>query len=211
MFALTRGDGLSPWGMNDNVSKSFAELVALVRQGDAAALEKMLDDYGEAIRREIKFTLLDQRLRRFVDDSDIYQSVVMRFFSGLREGHFQIESSEELLRLLKGIAHTRIAELVRYWHAQRRDLSRSDSLSAPPTDMADADGIQPLDAMELAEVIATMEKSLSPEDRQILRWRDDGLHWLEIAGRLGSPSSESARKQHERALAKIARHLARED
>jgi hypothetical protein len=188
-------------------SKRFAALMVSVQQGDADAFGELLREYGESIRREIRFTLLDRRLRRFVGDSDVYQSVVVRFFSGVRDGHFKIESSEELVRLLKGITHTRIAELVRYWHAQRRDLSRTDSLTDNSSVLVQDDQVLPLDALEFQEVVTSMEKALTPMDRQILRWRDEGAAWSEIAARLGAVSGEAARKQHERALALVAKQF----
>lgn len=187
--------------------EGFSELMLRVRQGDADALEAVLDEYGEAIRREVRFTLLDTRLRSFVGDSDIYQSVIFRFFSRMREGDFQIETPADLVRLLKGIARTRIAELVRFWHAQRRDLSRNVSnelvLSANATD---TDG-GPDELLARAELAEAIQKRLSSRDSEILQCREDGLNWSEIAVRLGVSSGEAVRKQHTRSLARIAAEL----
>jgi DNA-directed RNA polymerase specialized sigma24 family protein len=186
---------------------TFSELLARVREGEPEALRLLLVEYGDAIRREVRFTLLDARLRRFVGESDVYQSVVMRFFSGAIDGNFTIDSAEDLVRLLKGIARTRIAELIRFWHAQRRNISRNTELgeSSQLADNLRSCGVV-LETAELAEAAASL---LAPADRQILAWRENGWSWQRIAEQLGAPSSDAVRKQHERALARIAAQLDR--
>jgi hypothetical protein len=186
-------------------SQPFSELIRLVQQGDAAAFERLMDEYGEAIKREVRFTLLDVRLRRCVGESDVYQSVCLRFFSGLQDGRFCLESPRDLVRLLKGIARTRVAELVRFWRAQRRDMGRHLSLSE--VEVAGEPSRRPLDTLADAELARMVEERLSPEDRRILDWRNDGLTWLEIATQLGRGSGESIRKRHERTLHKLALEL----
>lgn len=188
-------------------SDVFSELMLRVRQGDAGALQSVLDDFGEAIQREVRFTLLDTRLRRFVGDSDVYQSVILRFISGMRDGHFQIETPKDLVRLLKGIARTRIAELVRFWHAQRRDLSRTAVTEDALFGQVSEGEFSPIDVLEQAELAAAVQDRLTPRDCEILRLRDEGLSWSDIAIHLGAFSGEAIRKQHTRSLARIAAEL----
>jgi len=187
--------------------EAFSELMLRVRQGDADALRVVLDDYGEAIRREVRFTLLDTRLRRFVGDSDVYQSVVIRFFAGMRNGNFRVDSSTDLVRLLKGIARNRIAELVRFWHAQRRDVSRTTNDDTVLSFDVSKHELTPDEVLARAETAAAIQQRLAPRDLEIMQLRDDGQSWQEIAGRLSAVSGEAIRKQHMRALSRIAAEL----
>lgn len=185
-------------------TQSFTNLMQLVQQGDAAAFASLVDEYGDAIQREVRFTLLDARLRSCVGESDVYQSVLLRFFSGMRDGRYRLETPQDLVGLLKGITRTRVAELARYWHAQRRDVGRNLSLSAIETEDAGASVPQPVDVLADEELARAVGASLPPQDRQILDWRDDGLSWGEIADRLNCRSAEAIRKRHERTLGRIA-------
>ncbi len=183
---------------------NFADLILRVRAGDAEAVEAVMTNYGEALQREVRFTLLDSRLRRFIGDSDVFQSVIFRFFDGMREGSFTVETPTDLVRLLKGIARNRIAELVRFWHAQRRDLSRNAeydaALTTDPCDEADSPG----HVLARAELASRIQKRLEVRDCEIMLLRDEGLSWSVIAERLGAVSGEALRKQHTRAMAQIA-------
>jgi hypothetical protein len=192
-------------------SQSFSELIRLVQQGDAAAFERLMDEYSDAIKREVRFTLLDARLRRCVGESDVYQSVCLRFFSGLQEGRFCLESPQDLVRLLKGIARTRVAELVRFWRAQRRDLGRHLSWTEVAGEVANESSPRLLDTLADAELARMVDERLSPEDRRILDWRSDGLTWLQIATQLGGCSGDSVRKRHERTLHKLVLELRPQD
>jgi len=189
------------------VELSFAELVERIRSGDSESLRQLLTTYGDALKREVRFTLLDARLKQIVGESDIYQSVVVRFFLGMKDGNFDVQSPEDLQRLLKGIARVRIAELVRYWHTQKRDLNRTRQLGA---DIAER-GLLPLDVLERTELVANVDGRLSQRDRDILQWRDEGRSWPQIADLLGERSSEAVRKRHERAMAEIQRELTDRD
>lgn len=185
-------------------TQCFADLMELVQQGDGSAFQVILDEYGEAIQREVRFTLLDLRLRSCIGESDVFQSVVLRFFSGMREGQYHVETPRDLVGLLKGIARTRVAELARYWRAQRRDVRRNLSLSAIDAEEARDNDRRVVDVLADAELAQAAGDRLSPQDRQILDWRDDGLSWAEIASRLGFMSAGAVRKRHERSLSRIA-------
>jgi len=176
-----------------------------LRSDDPASLQLLLDEYGDALRREIRFTLLDARLRQFVGDSDVYQSVVVRFFVGMKDGDFEVRTPDDLMRLLKGIARKRVAELVRYWHARKRDLNRNGEIGRDIIDQLATADLPPPDALERSELLANVNGRLSARDRNILQWQSDGRSWSQIAELLRERSAETVRKRHERALAKIRR------
>jgi hypothetical protein len=170
-------------------------------------MERLLREYGDAIQREIRFCLLDQRLRRVVGESDVFQSVIARFAVKLREGEYHFDSPSDLVGLLKTMTRTHVAHLARFWHARRRDLRKNSGL--------DTDGAtEPFDrdptasgAFARVELLDLALARLSDRDRQILDWRQDGVLWSEVARRLDVPSAEALRKQHERALARVAKDV----
>jgi hypothetical protein len=182
----------------------FAQLVTRAQQGEAEALERLLQEYGDAIQREIRFCLLDQRLRRVVGESDVFQSVIAQFALKLRAGQYYFDTPRDLVALLKTMARGHVAMLARFWQARRRDLRKDTGLD-------DEGAAEPLARDPTASsVVARVEllelalARLSDRDRQILDWRQDGVPWPEIASRLNAPSAEALRKQHERALARVA-------
>ena len=93
-------------------------------------MERLLKEYGDAIQREIRFCLLDQRLRRVVGESDVYQSVIARFALKLREGQYHFDTPSDLVNLLKTMARTHVAHLSRFWQVRRRDLRKDTPLDA---------------------------------------------------------------------------------
>lgn len=183
----------------------FAQLVTRAQQGDADAMERLLNEYGDAIRREIRFCLLDQRLRRVVGESDVYQSVIAQFAFKLREGQYQFGTPSDLVGLLKTMARAHVAQLARFWQARRRDLRKDTGLDAKGAAEMPAHDPTASSVVARAELLMHALERLSKRDRQILDWRQDDLLWPEIARRLNSPSVEALRKQHERALTLAAR------
>ena len=107
----------------------FDVLLDRLRQGDEDAARELIDRYGDAVRREIRFRLRDSRLHRVVGDSDVFQSAVSRFIWGLRLGKFDVTSPQELLGLLRTIAERRVCRAARFWQAQRRDMQRTGDLA----------------------------------------------------------------------------------
>lgn len=183
----------------------FGQLVKRAQDGDAEAMELLLKEYGDAIQREIRFCLLDQRLRRVVGESDVFQSVIARFAIKLREGRYHFGSPSDLIGLLKTMARTHVAHLARFWQARRRDLRKNthldeDGEAEPPAHDPTASTV-----VTRAELLELALARLSERDHQILDWRQENVAWLEIARRLNVPSAEALRKQHERALACVAK------
>lgn len=186
---------------------SFHELIERVRTGDSDAVEALLHEYGNAIRREVRFNLLDQRLKRIVSESDIYQSVVSRFIFGLRDGDFEFRTGKDVVNLLKVIVRARIAQHARFWKSQRRDVTRNRPLvSDDHVSMQDHQPEIGLQQSE-AEILAQVMQIMPAQDQQILAWRGDGLNWTEIAQLMCVSSSEAVRKAHARSMDRLLGEL----
>ncbi|MEZ6060021.1 MAG: sigma-70 family RNA polymerase sigma factor [Planctomycetaceae bacterium] len=185
----------------------FRELIERIRGGDPASFEELVADFGDALRREVRFTLLDAQLRQIVSDSDICQSVVVRLLLGLKEGDFELHSPDDVLRLLKGIARNRVSELVRYWHTRKRDLNRNVSIDGNMPASLAATVSEPVETLVFNELVELVNHRLTKRDRQILMWRDQGLSWADIAAELGESGPDAVRKRHQRALDEIQEEL----
>jgi DNA-directed RNA polymerase specialized sigma24 family protein len=147
-----------------------------------------------------------------VGDSDVFQSAVSRFLWGLRLGKFDVSNPQELLGLLRRIAERRVYRAARFWGAQCRDVKRTgDVADVSDTALIAADPT-PSKAVLEQELIAETLSRLPEDARKLVQWRQEGLGWAQIAERLGgTATAESARKQYERALAKVAAELGIED
>jgi len=185
---------------------SFANLVRAVRAGKSEAVDKLIEQYESAIRREIRFALLDAHLQRMVDESDICQSVMMRFLVKLWTGDFDLQSSEDLVNLLKSMVRNRVADVRKYWTAQRRDVRRNVAQLDP--DAAPVNDVTPGCLVANAELLNEFERRLSEQDRKILTMRREGNSWKEIAATIDSPDRiEAVRKRYQRTITCVSRDL----
>lgn len=190
----------------------FDVLLDRLRGGDEDAARELIDRFGHAVRREIRFRLRDSRLYRVVGESDVFQSAMLRFIWGLQLGQFDADSPEELLRLLRTIAQRRVCSTARFWHAQRRDVRRNaDWGDAEETTLPAADAT-PSKTIAEKELVAEALARLPEQTRQMVHWRQDGLGWSEIAARIeGTATPEAVRKQYERTLQRVAAELGLEN
>src|SRR5213079_2626380 len=77
--------------------------------------------YEPAIRRAVRFRLTDPRLRRTCDSMDVCQSVLLSFFVRAASGQYDLDTPEQLLRLLTTMARNKLLNQARQEHAARRD------------------------------------------------------------------------------------------
>jgi RNA polymerase sigma-70 factor (ECF subfamily) len=193
--------------------ESFPALIARVRAGDEQAAAELVRRYEPAIRRAARVRLVDTRLNRLLDSMDICQSVMASFFVRAALGQFELETPDQLLRLLATMTRNKLAGQVKGHRAARRDFRR---VAAAPDDRggeADAGperiaGPDPTPSRDLAarELLEEALRRLSPEERRILDGREQGGQWAEIAAELGS-SPEAIRKKLARAVDRVAREL----
>jgi hypothetical protein len=114
-------------------NEGFAELVNRAGRGEREAAHRLIERYESAIRRQVRFTLMDNKLRRVLEETDICQSVMGQFFNGLGAGRFVLDGPEQLIGLLKQMVRNKITDQARYWRAGCRDYLRNIT----PTDSAD--------------------------------------------------------------------------
>ena len=165
---------------------SFAELVARAKCGDSEAARWLIERYESAIRRQVRFSLMDNRLRRVLEETDVCQSVMGQFFTGLGQGRFDLDGPEKLVGLLKQMVRNKITDQARYWRAGRRDYLRNVSQDRR-RDPVEPMSPEPTPSRVVADVdfLAAFESRLSDWERTILALRRQGMAGPRSRNQLG--------------------------
>jgi RNA polymerase sigma-70 factor (ECF subfamily) len=183
---------------------SFAELIGRVRGGDEAAATELVRRYEPAIRRSLRLRL-DPRLRRTCDSMDVCQAVLCSFFVRAAAGQYEVESPEQLLKLLATMARNKLAKARRHQLQARRDARRNEAGNADGEEIA-ADSPSPSRQASAKELLAEVRRRMSPQEQRLADLRAQGHEWAAIAAQVGG-SPEALRKQLARAAARIGDEL----
>jgi RNA polymerase sigma-70 factor (ECF subfamily) len=183
----------------------FADLIRRVRLGDEDAATELVQRYEPAIRRVVRVHLRDPRLRRVLDSTDICQSVLATFFVRANLGQYELDTPEQLLRLLASIARHKVTNQAHRHQADRRDYRREQALSASEGLLRDA-GSDPTQQAAARELLQKVRERLSDEERQLAEQRGRGDSWAEIAAANGG-TVEGLRKKLARALDRVLGQL----
>lgn len=183
-----------------SADSSFPELIRQVRAGDEAAAAALVQRYEPAIRRSARLRL-GQRLRRAVDSLDISQAVLGSFFVRVAAGQYDLETPEQLLKLLSTMLRNKVSKLARHETAERRDQRRVEVGS--PEDLAFSTQASPSRQVSARELLEQVRLRMSDEERQLLEMRQQELDWAAIAAAAGG-TPEGRRKQLARAVERVA-------
>ena len=186
-------------------ASDFQDLIRRVRAGDEAAATELVRSYEPAIRRAVRIRLADTRLARAFDSMDICQSVMASFFVRAALGQYELNAPDQLLRLLATMARHKLADQVDRERAECRDNRRVEEGSAETREVMTA-ASSPSRQVAARELLQEVRRRLSPEERQLLELRNQGLDWSAIAAQLGG-SAEALRKRLARATDRVAREL----
>ncbi len=183
-------------------------LLARVRNGDPTAAEEIVRTYEPEVRRAIRVRMTDARLRKLVDSIDICQSVLAGFFVRTAAGQYDIQTPEELLKLLITMARNRIVDWARRNNAERRDGRRDVSLqNEDGTDLEIAsDEAGPVSVLVNRDLLEQVRNRLSFDELQLMEQRADGRGWNEIAAQSGEQVN-AVRMRLTRALDRVAAEL----
>jgi DNA-directed RNA polymerase specialized sigma24 family protein len=184
---------------------SFHSFIAKVRGGDEDAARELVLHYEKVIRREVHMRLDDHRLLRFFDSMDISQSVLTSFFARASNGHFDLETPEQLVSLLLQMTRNKVAVQVRRQRASRRDSRLTDSRPVDELEVA-SPSPGPSELASDHDMFEVVRDRLGEEERRLADLRAEGWEWPEIAGRLGG-TAQARRVQLARAVSRVARSL----
>jgi RNA polymerase sigma-70 factor (ECF subfamily) len=179
--------------------ESFRDLVLRLRGGEPEAAAEFVQLFEPEILRFIRIQLNASRLRRLVDSADIFQSVFLNFFVRVRDGQYDLDSPEQVIRLLVTMARNRIVDHARRPQAQEGGPELWGGLAAP--------GDSPSDAVARQEILQEVLRRLTAEERNLAEQRGEGRSWQEIADGLSS-TPDAVRKKLERALDRVCQELA---
>lgn len=185
-------------------NQSDLDLIPRVRAKDSEAAEEIFTRYAEQLAR-LAERQLSSRVARRVDGDDVVQSVFRTFFVRVERGEFQIDSSDQLWKLLVQITLRKACEQGRRHTAAMRDgrLETNDSvlmsaLVARPPDVAEAQILNE----EIDRAISDLPAQQQPHYRRLLELKLAGHGNDEIAEELNV-----ARRTVERMLIRLQGRL----
>jgi RNA polymerase sigma factor (sigma-70 family) len=185
--------------------ESFRELIRRVRAGDAEASTQLVRRYEPAIRLAVHVRLTDPRLRRILDSMDICQSVLVSFFMRAASGQYELETPEQLLKLLTTMARNKVLRQAHKQRAARRDYRRLQRDLSSEGDFVDS-GPSPSQVVAQREMLHELQRRLTAEERQLADQRALGRSWKEIAAAVGSEAN-TVRMRLSRALDRVTQEL----
>jgi RNA polymerase sigma-70 factor (ECF subfamily) len=192
--------------------ENFALLVRRMRCGDADAAEELVRLYEADLRIIARARLFDPRLRQVVDSMDICQSIFGNFFARAYAGQFDIDSPEQLKKLLSKMVRNKVTDYARRSQAQSRQANRQLSQDAGDVEGAMLVDSQPsVTSLVAAKDIADeFRKRMTDDEREILQRRLMDMNWEDI-GKALNANADAIRKKFARAMDRIAVELGIED
>jgi RNA polymerase sigma-70 factor (ECF subfamily) len=181
------------------------DLVRRMRAGDGDAATEIMNLYQPHVLRSIRLRMRDSRLRLGLDDVDVCQSVMASFIARLALGQFDVETPEQVVKLLSKMARNKVASQARRAQVTRRELAGLDCSQPAPEPQAAA-ALDPFRVASGRDLLEQFQRRMSPEERQISDLRSTGREWAEIAEEVGSTAG-ALRKKLARALDRISTQL----
>jgi len=182
-------------------SDAFTKLMKRVRSGEAEAAAELIRLYETELRVIIRARLRDQRLRRTLESMDICQSVLGNFFVRAAAGQFDLESSEQLVKLLGQMIRNKVTDHARRATADRRDVGRLHAEDAGELPLTAGD--TPSQIVAANELAARFRLQLTADEQAILTQRQQGATWEELA-KERQTTPEALRKAYQRAVDRAA-------
>jgi RNA polymerase sigma-70 factor (ECF subfamily) len=184
----------------------FRSLLACVRRGDEKAAAELVDRYEPELRRYIRLRLTNPRLRRYLDNDDICQSVLGRLFAGLLAGRFELRSASQLVALLTKMAKNEVCDCVRRQNSSRRGGPQRRDV--PVQTCSNLQFVESSVAEQIAnrEVVGMILQELPSHERCLAHRRMEGLGWTELAAEFRT-SAEVLRKRFRRATSRVVARL----
>jgi|SRR5579864_2007128 len=187
---------------------NFLDLINRLRAGDDQAAEELVRQYEPLIRREVRFQLRDQRLRRLFDSMDFCQSVLGSFFVRAATGQYDLQQPQDLVGLLVTMARNKVATQARNQYRLRRDVRQAADVGA--LEVIAGNDPTPSRQVTQRELLEQVHDRLSGEELQLVELRREGLAWAEIAAQLGG-QAQARRMQLARAVERVMQELGLEE
>ncbi len=167
----------------------FAGLIAQVKDGDEAAIGRLIDQYGSEVRMMVR-RRLPARLRNQFDTVDFTQVVWSSVITDCRDRAEPFDDAKHLLGFLAGVVHNKIAqEYRRRTRTRKYDIGREQPLyvrrgSRDVLREVPADDPTPSEEVQAEDRLDQLVAGRSPVEVQIVELRRQGLTIDEVAARL---------------------------
>lgn len=186
-------------------AETFDQLIVRVRTWDHEAAAELVRRYEPAIRRAVRFRLADAQLRSLLDSKDICQSVLKSFFIRAAAGQYDLDTPEQLLRLLEAMARNKLVSQSRRQRSVRRGGREVTSTPDDQALLVDP-GASPPAEVTARDLLHEVRRRLAPDERQILDLRNQGHDWAAIAAQVGGTTGALSKKLA-RSLDRVAAEL----
>ena len=188
-----------------DTSHDFAEFIRRIRSGDETAAAELLHHYEQELRTFARVRLSDPRLRRVLDSMDVCQSILANFFARAVDGQFNLETPQDLMKLLTKMVENKVYDHARAQKRQKRDTQRLSPQSIDELDPAGSDET-PSTIVSTRELLDKIRGRLTEDVLLISDLRRDGQTWDTIAATTGEPA-EALRKRFARAINSVLAEL----
>jgi RNA polymerase sigma-70 factor (ECF subfamily) len=189
---------------------SFVALLGRVRAKDGQAAADLIRLYEPAVRRVIRIQMRDPRLRRTLDSMDICQSIFGSFFVRVALGQFELNTPDDLRKLLAVMARNKVVTQARRPHVHRQQERQLDNGDSGVVGTPASPEPGPSRQAEARDLLEQVRGRLTEEERWLADQRAAGRPWAEIAAAHGG-SAEALRKKLERALDRVSQELGLEE
>ena len=174
------------------------EFFARIQGGDEGSVEALLQEMDPFLRRVIRMRLVDGRLRRAVDTTDILQSLLKDFLPQPSAGEPAETSSGELCAYLAAAVRHKVQTRLRKERRHAGSLPEEWDPASP-----EPDARQRVEDQDFAAVIRSR---LDESARLLLDLKAQGLNWHEIAAKVGG-RPDALRMRLNRAVAAVLTQL----
>jgi RNA polymerase sigma-70 factor (ECF subfamily) len=188
---------------------AFDELIRRVRAWDQEAAAELVRRYEPAIRRAVRVRLANARLGNLFESMDICQSVLRSFFVRAASSQYDLETPEQVLRLLTAMARNKLASHARKQYSLRRDHRRASLIGDHGSQLV-ASVDSPSADIVASDLQQEVRRRLAPDEWQLLELRNQGQEWASIAAQVGG-QPDTLRKKLARAIDRVVGELGLDD
>jgi RNA polymerase sigma factor (sigma-70 family) len=174
------------------------EFLARIQGGDEEEVEALLQELDPFLRRIIRMHLLDGRLRRAVDTTDILQSLIKDFLRQRAAGEPAEMSSAELSAYLAAAVRHKVQTRLRKERRHAGSLPEEWEPTSPEPDAGKR--------AEDHDFAAAIRGRLGESARVLFDLKAQGLTWEEVAARVGG-KAHALRVRLNRAIAAVLTEL----
>jgi DNA-directed RNA polymerase specialized sigma24 family protein len=174
------------------------EFFALIQGGDEGTVDALLREMDPFLRRVIRMRLLDGRLRRAVDTTDILQSLLKDFLRQGAASEPAETSSTELCAYLAAAVRHKVQTRLR--KERRHAGSLPEEWEPVSTEPDVGKGVEDQD------LAAAIRRRLDASVRLLFDLKAEGLTWQEIAAQVGG-RADALRMRLNRAVATVLNEL----